>query len=70
MQFQTMVVYVGQVKSLFNLALQEIKISTTGSISNMSSYVEVFSFLPEASFGLRVLSLPASVCLCVCLCVR
>ena len=30
------------------------------------------SFLPEASFGLRVLSLPASVCLCVCLpvCVR
>ena len=29
-------------------------------------------FLPEASFGLRVLSLPASVCLCVsvCVCVR
>ena len=26
------------------------------------------SFLPEASFGLRVLSLPASVCLCVCMC--
>ena len=25
------------------------------------------SFLPEASFGLRVLSLPASVCVCVCL---
>ena len=25
-------------------------------------------FLPEASFGLRVLSLPASVCLCVCVC--
>ena len=24
-------------------------------------------FLPEASFGLLVLSLPASVCLCVCL---
>ena len=24
-------------------------------------------FLPEASFGLRVLSLPASVCVCVCL---
>ena len=24
------------------------------------------NFLPEASFGLRVLSLPASVCLCVC----
>ena len=32
------------------------------------------SFLPEASFGLRVLSLPASVCLCVrvsvCVCVN
>ena len=27
-------------------------------------------FLPEASFGLRVLSLPASVCLCVRLCVH
>ena len=27
-------------------------------------------FLPEASFGLRVLSLPASVCVCVCLCVN
>ena len=25
-------------------------------------------FLPEASFGLRVLSLPPSVCLCVCVC--
>ena len=24
------------------------------------------AFLPEASFGLRVLSLPASVCVCVC----
>ena len=28
----------------------------------------MISFLPEASFGLRVLSLPASVCLCVCVC--
>ena len=27
---------------------------------------ETLKFLPEASFGLRVLSLPASVCLCVC----
>ena len=26
-------------------------------------------FLPEASFGLRVLSLPACVCVCVCVCV-
>ena len=32
----------------------------------------LLSFLPEASFGLRVLSLPASVCVCVsvCLCVN
>ena len=30
----------------------------------------VFGFLPEASIGLRVLSLPASVCLCVCPSVR
>ena len=28
-----------------------------------------FSFLPEASFGLRVLSSPASVCVCVRVCV-
>ena len=28
-----------------------------------------FSFLPEASFGLRVLSSPASVCVCPCVCV-
>ena len=28
------------------------------------------TFLPEASFGLRVLSLAASVCVCVCLCVN
>ena len=27
------------------------------------------TFLPEASYGLRVLSLPASVCVCVCACV-
>ena len=36
------------------------------------SDVIIFSFLPEASFGLRVLSLPACVCVyvCVCLCVH
>ena len=28
--------------------------------------VNSFWFLPEASFGLRVLSLPVSVCVCVC----
>ena len=33
---------------------------------------QISQFLPEASFGLRVLSLPACVCVCVfvCLCVR
>ena len=31
--------------------------------------VVLTSFLPEASYGLRVLSLPASVCVCVCMCV-
>ena len=29
--------------------------------------LDLNEFLPEASFGLRVLSLPASVCVCVCL---
>ena len=31
---------------------------------------EQHSFLPEASFGLRVLSLPASVCVCLSVCVN
>ena len=29
--------------------------------------IQINGLLPEASFGLRVLSLPASVCVCVCL---
>ena len=43
------------------------------------AFIEIFTicfvyglchvFLPEASYGLRVLSLPASVCVCVCMCV-
>ena len=32
--------------------------------------MHIFDFLPEASFGLRVLSLPACVCVCVCLSVN
>ena len=32
----------------------------------MTSWPSRIKFLPEASFGFRVLSLPASVCLCVC----
>ena len=32
------------------------------------SYGAVAFFLPEASFGLRVLSLPASVCVCLSVC--
>ena len=39
-------------------------------ITNSNWLLQVFnSFLPEASFGLRVLSLPASVCLCIRVCV-
>ena len=30
-----------------------------------ASWIHTYHFLPEASFGLRVLSLPASVCVCV-----
>ena len=33
-----------------------------------SNYHRFDRFLPEASFDLRVLSLPASVCPCVCVC--
>ena len=35
-----------------------------------SKSIHFFHFLPEASFGIRVLSLPACVCVSVCLCVR
>ena len=49
--------------------------STTPAPSNYHvrrlSFIFNFIFLvllPEASFGLRVLSLPPSVCLCVCVC--
>ena len=56
----------------------EVRISKFWPIMHLSSvkipvnfridwYWSSISFLPEASFGLRVLSLPASVCLCVCL---
>ena len=31
-------------------------------------WVQILQFLPEASFGLRVLSLPASVCVCLSVC--
>ena len=34
------------------------------------SSINVSYFLPEASFGLRVLSLPACVCVCVCMSVN
>ena len=37
-------------------------------LHNGITYTGKMSFLPEASFGLRVLSLPA--CVCVCRCVR
>ena len=35
-----------------------------------SKWTEIVFFLPEASFGLRVLSLPACVCVCVCVSVN
>ena len=51
--------YINQLEDLrYNLIL--VLIMTVVSLY-------LFIFLPEASFGLRVLSLPASVCLCVCL---
>ena len=36
---------------------------------NNHNILKLALLLPEASFGLRVLSLPASVCPCVCVCV-
>ena len=36
------------------------------TVNTLTSIIFHGSFLPEASFGLRVLSLPASVCVCVC----
>ena len=38
--------------------------------SDSQGFLLLNLFLPEASFGLRVLSLPASVCVCVRLCVN
>ena len=35
---------------------------------NLKSQIQICPFLPEASFGLRVLSLPASVCVCLSVC--
>ena len=42
------------------------KIPSDSNARNIILYCE---FLPEASFGLRVLSLPASVCVCLPVCV-
>ena len=42
----------------------EIMVSANDNMS------DTYHFLPEASFGLRVLSLPASVCVSVRPCVR
>ena len=49
-------------KSLFNFSSTESKL-----IFQINSS---FIFLPEDSFGLRILSSPASVCVCVSLCVN
>ena len=59
-------------------------VDPTGFVALESTYIlfsqafrkipRLLTFLPDASFGLRVLSLPASVCLCVrlsvCVCVK
>ena len=47
--------------------MYRIVTGVTSDVGVPSTYL--VSFLPEASFGLQVLSSPASVCLCVCLCV-
>ena len=39
-------------------------------VPKIPNFSQSYPFLPEASFGLRVLSLPPSVCLCVCVCVN
>ena len=38
------------------------------ALNNNTLKTRQHPFLPEASFGLRVLSLPASVCVCVRVC--
>ena len=54
----------------------EMTISTSRPEQNVHHFGKMFPlknfflFLPEASFGLRVLSLPACVCVCVCLSVN
>ena len=48
----------------------EINKSLTHSVKNFSQKKKKFLFLPEASFGLWVFSLPASVCLSVYVCIN
>ena len=60
-------VFISQWKGLivsFTLDFQRISIDITMERFDCQFYI---GFLPEASFGLRVLSLPASVCVSVCL---
>ena len=55
-----------------SLRLQRIHIDSK-VVERSSMYCKVMKlchFLPEASYGLRVLSLPACVCVCVCLSVN
>ena len=40
-------------------------ITLNHSLTHFLFFIAKYEFLPEASFGLRVLSLPASVCVCV-----
>ena len=46
----------------------ELKCFVLSRLNNTRGFktAKTEQFLPEASFGLRVLSLPACVCMCVC----
>ena len=54
-------------------SLQWRNVGDTNNLPHTGKYAQCQQFLPEASFGLRVLSSPMSVylavCLCVCVCV-
>ena len=57
-------------KSLFPLATYSLISDALQNIIFCCLSMKSKQFLPEASFGLRVLSLSACVCVCMCVCVR
>ena len=52
------------------MRVKTTKWSQIKTLAHTPRNLNIPHFLPEASFGLRVLSLPASVYVCVCLCVN